>query len=201
MAIDPQLHELVVQLMDTAVRNTAGSIADRIRVVKARKRDQETIAELEQIVNELLSDKNEAIRIAQAFEQQLIAQQISDQDVEYISTNFIPVFRQLIEWSEGRDEQNTPNSSEMIDLIQPLLSVETVTILQLIGFNIRQAIGEPLTKLVSNQISSRTSADTAQLLEIQRLNVLRENNYLEVAKDPEAYERLVNILRAQQSDS
>lgn len=91
--MDHQLQTLALQLADTTVRNTAGSIADRVATAKARKKDRETIAELEEIISSLTSDKNELVRISQAFEQELVAQRISQTDVEYISTHLSPCFR------------------------------------------------------------------------------------------------------------
>jgi hypothetical protein len=196
--MDPQLQALALQLADTAVRNTAGSIADRITAAKARKKDQETIAELEEIVNGLLSDKSELVRIAQAYEQELVAQRISAADIEYITANFVPVLRQLIESAAANDDQDVATPQEIIDLIQPLLSVETVTVLQLIGFNFRKAIGEPLTQLVGQLISSKAQADPALTLELQRLSLVRETAYLDVAQNPEAHARLISMLGGQQ---
>ncbi len=196
--MDPQLQALAAQLADTAIRNTAGSIADRIGAAKARKKDQETIAELEEIVYGLLSDKSELVQIAQAYEQELVAQRISTVDIEYISTNFVPLLQRLIKSAADNNSQDGAVEQEIIDLIQPLLSVETVTVLQLIGFNFRKAIGEPLTELVSKLILSKIQADPALELEIQRLNLVRETAYLEIAQNPEAHERLTGMLGAQQ---
>jgi hypothetical protein len=195
--MDPQLQILATQLADTAVRNTAGSIADRVATMKAQKKDKETIAELEEIVNGLLSDKSELVRIAQAYEQELVAQRISETDIQYISNNFVPQLRRLAESAAANDGQDAAPAREMIDLIQPLLSVETVTVLQLIGFNFRKAIGEPLTQLVSQLISSKVQVNPA-LLELQRLSLLRETAYLDVAQDPEAHARLASMVGTQQ---
>lgn len=191
--MDQQLQALTAHLADAAARNTAVSIADRIRVTKARKREQDTIAELEQIVSDLLSDKSELVLIAQAYDQELVAQKISEAQIEYISTKFVPLLRQFIESlaaSEGRD---TAAARQVVDLVQPLLSVETVTVLQLIGFNFRRAIGEPLTELLSRLILSNVQADPSLQLEVQRLGAVRDNTFLEIAQDPDAYERLVNM--------
>jgi hypothetical protein len=191
--VDQQLQALTAHLADAAARNTAVSIADRIRVTKARKREQDTIAELEQIVSDLLSDKSELVLIAQAYDQELVAQKISEAQIEYISTKFVPLLRQFIESlaaSEGRD---TAAARQVVDLVQPLLSVETVTVLQLIGFNFRRAIGEPLTELLSRLILSNVQADPSLQLEVQRLGAVRDNTFLEIAQDPDAYERLVNM--------
>jgi hypothetical protein len=59
--LDPQLQQLGLQLADVAVRNTAGAISDRIGASKARKKNEETIAELEEIISGLLSDKSELL--------------------------------------------------------------------------------------------------------------------------------------------
>lgn len=187
--MDPQLQALGVQLADTAVRHTASAIADRVTAAKARKKDQETIAELEEIVYNLLDDKAELVRIAQVYEEELVAQRISADDIKYISKNIVPLLRQLAESAtSGGGDASTPE--EMIDLVEPLLSVETVTVLQLIGFNFRKGIGSPLTELVAKLISSRAPADPGISVELQKLTLARETSYLEVLRDPEARARL-----------
>jgi hypothetical protein len=126
--MDPEFQALGAQLAETVLRNTASSVADRIRVVRARKKDQEIIAELEQIVNDLIADKSELIRIAQAYEQELVAQRISVSDVKYITDNIVPILKKLIESAAMGGSQTAP--AQMMDLIKPILSVETVTVLQ-----------------------------------------------------------------------
>lgn len=183
--MDPQLHALELQLADTAVRNTARSVIDRIAAIKARHRDEDTITELEEIINNLLTDKSELVRIAQAYEQELIAQRISDDDIQYISANFIPLIQQVAAASPDEDNAEV---ERMINLVRPLLSVETVTILQLVGFNFRKAVGEPLTEFISRFISSKAQVAPSDLLEIQRRS-------LDVALDADAYARLCNMQR------
>jgi hypothetical protein len=193
LTLDPQVEALTLQLANTAARNTAASIVDRITVSKRTKKEQETITELEEIVNGLLSDKSELVLIAQAYEQELIAQRISESDIKYISTKFVPLLRKLAESAAASEGQDVTEAQQIIDLIQPLLSVEMVTVLQLLGFNFRKAVGEPLTELVSRLILSKAQMDASQLLEIQRLSTLRDSTFLEIARDPEAYDRLVSM--------
>lgn len=100
------------------------------------------------------------------------------------------MLQRLIESSAASSGQGAA-TQEVIDLIQPLLSVETVTVLQLLGFNFRKAIGEPLTELVSRLILSRVQANPALSLEIQRLT-------LAIAQDPEAYKRLTSMVGTQE---
>jgi predicted helicase len=195
--MDPQLQTLGLQLADTAVRHTAASVGIRISAVKAKKNNQETIAELEQIVNDLQSDRSELVRIAQAYEDELVAQRISNSDIEYISNSFVPALQQIIESAPASEGQDVATAQQVIAFLQPLLSVEMVTVLQLVGFNFRKAIGEPLTELIARLILAKAQEDQSAAQEIQRLALVRETSYLEVAQDPEAYARLLNMLRPQ----
>lgn len=64
-------------MANTAVRNSASAVAERINSARTRKKDQETIAELEDIVNDLVADKAELVRIAQAYEEEFVTQRLS----------------------------------------------------------------------------------------------------------------------------
>ena len=165
--MDPQIQNISVQLAETAVRNTANAVRDRIRSVRAGKQNKDTIAELEDIVNDLLSDKNELVRIARSYEDELVAQRISADDIEYIASSLVPILRQLLEPSAARQSPGAASVDGMIDRLQPLLSVETVTVFQLLGFNFREAIGKPLTDLVAQLIASRAIATSDLGLELQ----------------------------------
>jgi len=145
--MDPELTALGLQLANTAVRNSASKVAERISSARTRKRDQETIAELEDIVNELVADKAELIRIAQAYEEEFVTQRLSPENVEYIIRSIVPVLEGLM--AEGGDEAAV---QKMMELVRPILSVETVTVLQLVGFNFKRAIGEPLTEVLHQKI-------------------------------------------------
>lgn len=185
MDVNQQIALLGVQLAEAAVRNTAGSIATKISATKAKKNDKETIQELEEIVNSLIADKNELVRIAQSYEQQFVAQQISKKDIEYITTEFIPVLKNLIKQTSGDDA----SLQKTIDDITPLLSVETLTVLQLIGFNYKKAIGEPLTLLLQRAITARAAADPASATEINKLAIVYNTELLKVSRDKEASDR------------
>lgn len=153
--MDADLITLGSQLAAAAARSTAVQVAERIATSKAKKQDQQTIAELEEIVNGLIADKSELVRIAQAYEEELVAQRIAPADIEYISNNLLPILSQLVASSAEPDQVQA-----FVDFARPLLSVETVTVLQLVGFNFRKAIGEPLTELVAGLIAARKPQST-----------------------------------------
>lgn len=183
------LAELGVKLTESAVRNTAGTISDKISSIKAKRDDRQTVRELEDIINTLLDDKSELVRIAQTYEQELVSQKISDEDIEYITTKLIPLTETFIEKTE--DEKERAKSQENLDMVKAVLSKETITVMQLIGFNFKKAIGEPLTSLIRRLIESKMPVNDAEL---KRLNVINSNLSIEIAKDEAATNRLMNLL-------
>jgi hypothetical protein len=138
MVIGPDISQLTTQPAELVTRNAAGAVASRVSAIRARKLDQAAMNELIELVNDLIADKNELIGLATAFEQELVAQRISSADIVYITTRLLPVVEQLTS-SSGGDEE----SREALEAIKNLVSTETLTIMQLVGFNFRRAIGEP----------------------------------------------------------
>lgn len=56
---------------------------------------------------------------------------------------------------KGEDEIQKVNAQiESYEQIKALISVDTLKTMQLLGFNYKAAIGEPLTEICSNAISS-----------------------------------------------
>lgn len=83
--------------------------------------------------------------------------------------------------------------AQMMDALKSILSVETLTIMQLIGFNYREAIGKPLTELVAASITSRIPHDQAQSLDLQRAMIERDFALPELAGDADAWARFVEL--------
>lgn len=75
--MDPQLQQVVLQLSEAAVRNTASGVADRVRMALQAGKNEKAIAQLEAIINDLVDDKNDLVRIARSYEDQLVAQRLS----------------------------------------------------------------------------------------------------------------------------
>ncbi|HEX2258469.1 MAG TPA: hypothetical protein VHJ40_01835 [Actinomycetota bacterium] len=78
--ITPEITALATQLAEAITRNAASAVASKVSAIRARKVDQATMNELIELVNDLIADKNELVGLAQAFEQELVAQQISEKD-------------------------------------------------------------------------------------------------------------------------
>jgi hypothetical protein len=181
MDVSPELFDLGIRLAESAARNSASAIASRVGAANAWAKKDEAIAALEQIVNELIADKQELTRIAQAYQSELVAQRLSSGDVHYIANTLVPLLENLVRASPQGGNQ----LAKSIEVLKPMLSVETANILQLLGFNFRKAIGEPLTQLTAHLIESRV--DKSEQLQIATIE--RDQAFVKLALDPEAYAR------------
>lgn len=190
MVASPEINSLIATLAELAVRNTASAVSNRIQAFRARKDNDAVVNELIELVNELISEKAQLISVAQAFEQEIAAQRISNEEITYITGKLIPTVERLA----GRTSEDSSDVSEFIDLLKDLVSTETLTILQLVGFNFKQAIGQPLTHLVERLILSRLpEANRSQLAELQ---AKREIAYLEMVSDPDAADRFTRLMQS-----
>lgn len=183
------LAEMGVKLTESAVRNTAVIISDKISSIKAKRDDKQTIRELEEIVNSLLDDKSELVRIAQAYEQELISQKISEADIVYITDTIVPIIEKFI--NDIDDDIERAKNQSYFNAIKGIISKEMITVMQLIGFNFKKAIGEPLTVLLRRMIESKIPESD---LELKRLNVINSNLSIEISKDKESYERFLRLI-------
>ena len=139
----------LASLKEISTRNTAQTIYSKINLVKQKNNDKEATNVLEEIINDLTTDKNELIRIANSYEQELKSQDISDSDIEYITTELLPIITSFISFNG--------ENNEFISSIQKILSKETLKILQILGFSYKDAIGLPLTNFVAQVIQNQTN--------------------------------------------
>lgn len=199
--LPPEVIQLGTQLTASMARNGSAMIIDKIRLMRASGRQEDAIASLEEIINDLQEDKRELVQIAQAYQSELVSQQLAPGDIRYIADTLIPLIEQLISASaeesdfDASEEEGAasgtkePESLKQLELMKSLLSVETANILQLLGFNFRRAIGEPLTSLCESLILARvTSADDFQQ-QLQLASLRNQTALVELAADPQAYER------------
>ncbi|MCM0582143.1 hypothetical protein H9L19_06380 [Weissella diestrammenae] len=180
--MDPETNKIVAQLADITIRNTATIIHDKITASKAKKNDKETIAELTDIISELLSDKQELQRISGYFENELIAQKISDEDLTFIAETVVPTIEKLLVDSD--------DMMDNLNKIKPLLSRSTFNVLQMIGFNFKKGIGEPLTNLLSDAISG---IKEKQNDELSTVIANRDIEYFKLLQDKDAFDRWRSI--------
>jgi hypothetical protein len=144
--MDPVLQRAGVDLATLAAKNTASSIFDRVRVARTSREKDQTISELETIINDLIADKVELQRIAEVYREAVAAQTISDEDLAFIAENLVPLLENV----------GVPD----LDKFHPLVSREFLRIAQALGFSFKQALGQPLTEVAAAQIAARLSPPT-----------------------------------------
>jgi len=145
--VKEQFVELGVALTGLAVKGTVSTIQKKISASKARKDDKKTIELYDEIVNELIEERSEAIRIAQSYKTELEKYEISDKDIEHLNKTISTVLDIIKDMSPEID-------IDSFKKFKDLISVDTLKSMQLLGFNYKKAIGEPLTELCSAKISS-----------------------------------------------
>lgn len=193
--MDPHLIDLSTRLAEVAVRSTATSIGAKIRAVKSSRDDKKIIAEMNDLIYELLEDKQELESIAKAYQEEFVAQKLSDKDLEFISNTVLPMLKQFLQeiartQSDENEKQKTIKLIESLDAFKSLLSIQTLNVLQLIGFNFKQGIGEPLTDLLKATITGKNKTSQTK---INELVTERDIEYFRMVQNEQAFERFMSL--------
>ena len=154
MYVQP-LVEMGVSLTELAVKGTATAVTNKIKSVKDEKNAEKLRSTYDEIVNELLSERDEAVRIAQAYKSELERIVISDDDIKHLNATATRLLDLLRAFSPDRDTKS-------FEAVKDLISVDTLKTMQLLGFNYKAAIGEPLTQICANAISSLGTKNKSQ---------------------------------------
>ena len=77
-----ELLGLGVTLTELAVKGTATVVSNKIKEIKDEKNAEKIRNTYDEIINEILSEREEAVRIAQEYKTELEKDVISDEDIE-----------------------------------------------------------------------------------------------------------------------
>lgn len=195
---DAQLTKLSADLAIYYAKKSGAYIFDKVKVAKEKTDKNQTIANLEDIIDELIEDKKAVIEVAKKLEDELVAQKISDEDIEFISEKIVPLLGILVDGND--DEQERRKMEQVIQLMTPLLSKETFNIMQLLGFNFKQAIGQPLTTLVRGMILSKLPPQLD--IDKERDIVIHEKDkeFFRIIQDESAFERYQTLIEKNQNN-
>lgn len=166
--IDPTLGAAMVNmgsaLSSLVLKGTATAIQGKVDSLKNEKNADTIRNSYNEIVNQLLSEREEALLIAQSYKQELDKVVISDEDITYLQETVSKVLDlvqalQLIDIMSGdlEKQQKAKDTMESLEAIKNLISKEVLKTMQLLGFNYKAAIGEPLTELCADAIRNLTS--------------------------------------------
>lgn len=145
--ITSALIEASIQLATLAVKGTASAVNKKIVAIKDEKNVERVRNTYDEIINELLNERDEAVRIAQVYKSELDKIEISDEDIAHFHATVSRLLDMLKKFAP-----ETP--VDTFEAVKNLIGVDTLKTMQLIGFNYKAAIGEPLTQICANAISS-----------------------------------------------
>ncbi|PIC98216.1 hypothetical protein [Sporosarcina sp. P29] len=150
-------------LTRTATKHTATYITDKIKQLKGGKDKDAIIRGYEELINSLLEDKSELERIARSYKELYEGVEISAENLEYLQNTI----RSAIKILSNFGVQSQQNDIAMESLVQ-LISLDTLRTMQLLGFNYKKAIGEPLTELCADKIKSLGDSNNAKTTQKNR---------------------------------
>ena len=155
------LVDMGVSLTELAVKGTVSAVSKKIRAAKEIKEVEKLRSTYDEIINEILIEREEAVRIAQAYKSELDRIVISDEDIEHLHNTvervieIIKAFQIVSAMAKGAEEvEKVKKQVESYEQVKELISVDTLKTMQLLGFNYKAAIGEPLTQICANAISN-----------------------------------------------
>lgn len=135
-------------LTELAVKGTATAIHGKIQSVKTERNIETVRNTYDEIINQLLAEREEAITIAQAYKEEFDKVVISDEDIEHLHNTVTKIIEILKSMSPNNE------NIESFEQFKELISIDTLKTMQLLGFNYKAAIGGPLTDLCANAISN-----------------------------------------------
>lgn len=151
--MDKELIDLGIRLGELAFVNTTSFVSTKIKSFKNEKDIQKLKNNYEEIINQLLDEKQEAIRIAQAYREEVENTNISDEKIDYLHNTITKALKVLENY--GNSEEETLGATEIVKLIDK----DVLKTMQLLGFNYKEAIGQPLTELCKDYINSKKTKD------------------------------------------
>lgn len=151
--ITATLLELGNSLTMLIAKSTATMAATKIKALKCEKDTAAVRSAYDDLVNQLLEERSEAIRIAQAYKAELERVQISDEDIQSLDATIGRILEILSSSKSNTDEASSADvRTAALGQFRQLISADTLRTMQLLGFNYKAAIGEPLTELCANKI-------------------------------------------------
>lgn len=130
---------------------TVEKVTNKITQIKSNHDLKKQVTDYEQLVNDLLDNKNKLELTARNYKERLEQVTISDSDIESLHNTVSTVIKLVRPLSQSEKE----NDEKSIDIVLDLLNSDTLKTLQLLGYNYKKAIGEPLTQITANFLKNK----------------------------------------------
>ena len=191
-----ELLGLGTSLTELVIKGTATAVSNKIKAIKEEKNVEKIRRTYDEIINELLDEREEAVRIAQAYRSELEKVVISDEDIQHLHNTVSRILEIIKDIQMTNAEplgeaavEAVNNQVRSYEQIKELISVDTLKTMQLLGFNYKAAIGEPLTLMLKNFILSKVAEPDS----VMTLHKIVTPEMVEILKDKIAYENFKEI--------
>lgn len=185
--------ELAKQLASLTAKGTVSGIQTKIASMKNESNIENLKNNYNELIDQLISERAEAIRIARSYKDELEKVEISDKDIVHLHNTIekiLDILKETIVVENNDNSQEIMNQISAFEQIKNLISVDTLKTMQLLGFNFKIAIGEPLTNMLKNFINSKSPASNQY--EIFEKFITPE--MVEILKSETAYNNLKNMM-------
>ena len=153
-------------------KGTTTLVSSKIQSLKEERNADKLRNTYDEIVNELLSEREQAIRIAQTYKEEYEKVHIDDKDIEYLHNTLervISLLSSFISVEDGKEDS-------MKQLVA-LLNKDTLKTMQLLGFNYKEAIEEPLTEVCLNAIRNKLGGLLSKKMYVTKNNLTNGVNF------------------------
>ncbi len=177
-----EISMLGAALKEVLTSGVADKAVGLVSSVKKNLDKDKTISAYENAFTQLIQENHELKTISMGYRDQFDQIDLSEKDIDYLqqtATRLINLFipeitdekkeeleNQLVN-QQGQSKQEAElvikqwekeqmKQRKSIEQLVDLIQVDTLRTVQLLGFNYREAIGEPLTELVANSIKEST---------------------------------------------
>lgn len=138
------------QLAVLAAKGTAVQVSNKFQAIRNKKQTEEICNSYEELINELVAERAQAIAIASAYEAELNRFQITDENIAHLQNTIGKALDIIQSFSPDSDLSS-------FEQFKSLISVDTLKAMQLLGFDYKKAIGDPLTEVCADAIRSKLS--------------------------------------------
>ncbi|MCR1903168.1 hypothetical protein [Lactobacillus taiwanensis] len=185
--------ELAKQLASLTAKGTVSGVQTKIASMKNENNIENLKNDYNELIDQLISERAEAIRIARSYKDELEKVEISDDDITHLHNTIekiLDILKETIVVENNDNNREVMKQISAFEQIKNLISVDTLKTMQLLGFNFKIAIGEPLTNMLKNFINSKSPASNQY--EIFEKFITPE--MVEILKNETAYNNLKNMM-------
>ncbi len=148
--MDEHSARLAAAFAEITVKNMYDWANNKINLAREKKTAEEKQNAYEEIINTLLNEKMEMERIAGEYKNLYENVTISDEEIDHLQKTIKGAVNILSDHVEGVSKHQ-----DSISLLTELISKDAIKTMQLLGFNYKEAIGQPLTEVCASSIKGK----------------------------------------------